>query len=98
MFGETVWTIFWQRCISVFEMMKYAKHNNKALHGLYNTRSSIEVIECNFSEMPSKVDLYMVYELTKSYLADRFSTKKLKKVIASILLKAISLTPYGIQK
>ena len=40
-------------------------------------RSSIKWIECNFSEMLNKVDLYMVYELTKSYLADRFSTKEI---------------------
>ena len=41
------------------------------------TRSNIEWIECNFSEMLNKVDLYIVYELTKSYLADRFSTKEI---------------------
>ena len=41
------------------------------------TRSSIECIECNFSEMLNKVNLYMVYELTKSYIADRFSAKEI---------------------
>ena len=36
------------------------------------TRSNFELIECNFSKMLNKVDLYLGYEFTKSYLEDRF--------------------------
>ena len=49
---------------------------NQRHHGCLTT-SSIEWIECYFSEMLNKVDLYIAYELTKSYPADWFSTKEI---------------------
>lgn len=37
-------------------------------------------MECKFSEMLNEVDFHIVYELTKSYLAKRFSMLKLTNV------------------
>ena len=45
--------------------------------------------------MLNKVDLYIVYELTKSYLADRFSTKEIDE---SYLFYSPELTLYGVKK
>ena len=44
------------------------------------------------------VDLYMVYELTNPIWQIGFLQRILIKVIPSILLKAISLTLYGVKK
>ena len=62
------------------------------------TRSSIEQLECNLSEMLDKVDFYMLYEFTSPIQRIGLLQRKLMKVIPSILLKAISLRLHGAEK